>query len=212
MTNWSFRVGAINDAMQLVSEWHYSARWPANVQICGTWHEAGGLFGDYGRCVAACVFSIPPTRWTEPVLELSRLVRRDDVKPALSGLIANVCNWAKKQNVDLVVSFADPTHGHHGGIYQAASWNYAGRRERRMDGILLDGVFWPGRSCNWRWGTQSPQRLRQIMPGRSIEPHFDAGKHLYWRASTRSGAAKAKRLSLNNCSYPKPAQNEQVAA
>lgn len=203
---WAFRIGDVEGAAPLVTAFHYSARWPANVQVCGTWHESGGLFGDYGRCIAACILSIPPTRWSEPVLELSRLVRRNDVQPALTGLIGAVCAWAKKQNGDLIVSFADPTHGHHGGIYQAASWNYAGRRERRMDGILLDGIFWSGRTCNHKWGTQSPTRLREIMPGRDIEPHFDNGKHLYWRALTKRGKAKAERLGLIAAPYPKPAR------
>lgn len=198
--------------MKLVVEYHYSARWPANVQVCGTWHEEGGLFGDYGRCIAACILSIPPTRWAEPVLELSRLVRREDIRPPLTGLISAVCNWAKKQGADLIVSFADPTHGHHGGIYQAASWKYAGRRESRMDGILLDGVFLPGRSCNSKWGTRSPNKLRKIMPGRNIEAHFDAGKHLYWRALNRFGATKATKLNLAQLPYPKPAVESEAAA
>ena len=73
-----------------------------------------------------------------------------------------------------------------------------------MDGILIDGQFKPGRSCNSSYGTQSPIRLREMMPGRSIEPHYDEGKHLYWRALTVAGKTRAKRLGLQNLPYPKP--------
>lgn len=199
-----FRIGEEAAAQALVKHFHYSRRWPSNVQVVGTWHEAGGLFGDRGNPVAACVFAIPPTRWAEPVLELARLVRRDDRPVPLTGLIGKTVDWCRKQGADVIVSFADWTQHHHGGIYQAASWNYAGCRDRACDGILLDGVFWPGRSCNSKWSTRSPDRLREIMPGRQIEPHYDEGKHLYWRALSRAGKKQAARLGLASLPYPKP--------
>lgn len=195
-----------NEADGLVKSCHYSGRPPANVQIVGTWHTAGGLFGDAGPCVAACYFSIPPTRWGEPVLELTRLVRHDDHQLPLTKLISEVCAWIKRKGmIDLVVSFADPTFGHHGGVYQAASWNYGGRRERRMDGLVIGGVFYPGRTCNSLFGTQSPDKLRAMKPDETIEPHYDEGKHLYWRTITKNGERKANRLKLDKLPYPKPA-------
>ena len=33
-------------------------------------------------------------------------------------------------------------------------------------------------------------------PHKSIEPHFDDGKHLYWKALGRNGERKAQRLGL----------------
>lgn len=205
-----FRVGHIGEANALVVAHHYSRRPPANVQFVGTWHTEGGLFGDYGAAVAACFLCIPPTRWSEPLLELSRLVRSPVCSVPLTGLIAQTMAFAKKGGVDLVVSFADRTQRHHGGIYQAASWNYDGCRDRRMDGLLIDKKFHAGRSCNSAWGTRSPDRLRAILPGRQIEPHFDEGKHLYWRSLTRDGERKAHRLGLKRCAYPKP--NEKAIA
>jgi len=204
-TLYHFAVGRNDDADALVRSDHYSARPPANVQVVGTWHEDGGLFGDRGPAVAACYFSIPPTRWSEPVLELSRLVRVPRASAPISGLIAKTVNHVKfTGSADLVVSFADWTQGHHGGVYQAAGWSYAGRRERQMDGVLLDGTFIPGRSCNSRWGTRSPDKLRAILSGHDVEPHYDAGKHLYWRALNRHGAKQALRLKLPTLPFPKP--------
>lgn len=210
MQSLHLRIGRVAEADELVRRHHYSKRPPANVQIVATLHDAGGLFGDYGDAVAACYLCIPPTRWSETVLELARLVRIDR-RIVLTPLIAAACDAAKRQGHDLLVSFADRTQGHHGGIYQAASWAYAGCRACRMDGVILDGVFLPGRSCNSRWGTRIPRKLSEIL-GREVQPHFDEGKHLYWRALGPRGTAKAKRLGLQSLPYPKPAKQEDAAA
>lgn len=205
-----FHIGRDDEANALVRKWHYSKRPPANVQIVGTYHAGGGLFGDYGDAVAACFLCIPPTRWSEPVLELSRLVRVD-APVVLTGLIAKTCDAAKQRGHGLIVSFAGWTQEHHGGIYQAASWSYHGCRDRNIDGVLINGVFMPGRSCNSKWGTRSPQKLSAIL-NCEVLPHYDDGKHLYWRALGAKGKAKATRLGLNSMPYPKPAQNSATVA
>jgi hypothetical protein len=198
-----FHAGRYGEAAELVIRHHYSRRVPSNVQCVGTLHESGGLFDDYGDAVAACFFSLPPTRWSEEVWELSRLVRDHERRPLVS-LIAKTCKVAKAKGAHLLVSFADRTHGHHGGVYQAASWAYGGARERRMDGVVVDGRFVPGRSANNQWGTQSPAKLASILR-KPVAPHFDEGKHIYWRALTKEGRRRAKRLGLEAMPYPKPA-------
>jgi hypothetical protein len=73
-----------------------------------------------------------------------------------------------------------------------------------MDGVFIDGTFVPGRSCNARYGTQSPRQLAERLAGHTVEPHYDEGKHLYWRALNREGKRKAERLGLKSLAYPKP--------
>jgi hypothetical protein len=200
-----FMTGAEPDEVwPLVRDYHYSARMPANIQHCYALRRPGGLFGDYGEVVAAAVFSIPPTRWSEEVLELTRLVRHPQCREPISRLIAFGCERLRKHDWPLLVSFADWAQGHHGGVYQAAGWFYDSQRERRMDGLIVDGEFKPGRSCNSTWGTRSPRLLSERFPDRQIEPHFDEGKHLYWRALTVAGKTRAKRLGLKRAPYPKP--------
>jgi hypothetical protein len=177
---------------------------PVNIQHCYVARGGGGLFGDYGDVFAAVIFSIPPTRWTEEVIELSRLVRVAEFTEPLSRLIAFACGGLKKHGWLIAVGFADRQQGHHGGVYQAAGWHYSGCRDRRMDGVTVNGVFKPGRSCNSKWGTQSPDKLRQILPGHVIDPHFDDGKHLYWRPLVVAGRSRARRLGLKEFPYPKP--------
>ncbi len=202
-----FRTGQTDEAVALVKTFHYSHRTPANVQLCGTFHTAGGLFGDFGPAVAAVFFSIPPTRWSEDVLELSRLVRAESCRVPLTRLISLACKRLKLDGIDLLVSFADAGEGHHGGIYQACGWNYDGQRDRACDGVLIAGRFVPGRTCNSLYGTRSPDKLRELLT-QDVMPHWDIGKHLYWRALARSGEAKATRLGLKRMAYPKPDSDE----
>ena len=200
-----FSVGQLKQANQLVLRYHYSHRIPSNIQQVLTWHEPGGLFGASGEAIAAVYFTIPSARWSEDVWELSRLVRVDESTIQLSRLIAKAIRFLKANRlIDLVVSFADATQGHHGGIYQACSWNYGGMRPPRMDGLLINGVFETGRACNHRYGTRSASRLKRLKPGWHVEEHWDKGKYLYWKAIWKSGFKKADRLGLELLSYPKP--------
>jgi len=199
-----FHSNQVDEAVGLVKKFHYSHRAPGSIMFVGSFHLDGGLFGDFGECVAAAFFSIPPIRWSEDVVELSRLVRVDNLKVSLSRLISLCCKWLKANGYDLLISFADSTQGHHGGIYQAASWMYHGKRNRAMDGLIVEGEFIPGRTCNRMFGTRSPSKLKDQHPEWKIEPHFDIGKHLYWRALNKDGKRKARRLELKNVAYPKP--------
>jgi hypothetical protein len=193
-----------DELWSLIKRFHYSKRMPGNIQHCYAVRAAGGLFGNHGEPLAGAIYSIPGTRWGEELIELTRLVRSPDFAVPLTKLISFSTGWLKRQGWALAVSFADRTQGHHGGIYQAAGWNYDGCRDRAMDGVLIDGVFKPGRSCNSAWGTRSPEKLRQLLPSRHIEPHFDEGKHLYWKPLAVAGKSKAKRLGLKSVPYPKP--------
>lgn len=195
-----FHVGESEEANRLIMTHHYSRRVPGSVQFVGTLWTSGGLFGTKGECVAACTFSSPPTRWSEPVLELSRLVRGENKVPLTLLICMSVKAIKKAVLADLLVSFADRTQGHEGYIYRAANWNYGGCRDRAMDGLIVGGQFVPGRTCNATWGTRSPQRLME-RHGINSEPHYDEGKHLYWLPLNRSGKERASRLGLKIESY-----------
>lgn len=196
-----------DEAISMVEKHHYSARWPAAVQMVVTAHRDGGLFGNRGEAVAAVVYTIPPTRWSVDVWELARLVRLPTAQDVqLSGVIAaSVRAVRKHQGADLLVSFADVQQGHHGGVYQASGWFYDGQRAAAMEGITVDGQFIPGRSANHRFGTRSPAKLADM--GVSAEAKWDEGKHLYWRPVSKTGASKASGLGLKQCAYPKPKVN-----
>lgn len=48
------------------------------------------------------------------------------------------------------------------------------------------------------------EATQKISPTSTVEPHFDAGKYLYWRALSVAGKTSAKRLGLKSLPYPKP--------
>ena len=201
MDRYSPALGYVNEACDLVMKFHYSRRIPANIQLVATLHEPGGLFGDCGQAKAACIFCVPAAKRREEVWELARLVACPDFEGSLSSLIAFAARHAKKR-IDLLVSFADVRQGHHGGIYQASSWKYAEKRKPSTEGIMVNGKFIPDRTCNHLWGTRSPEKLRKRL-NVEVSRQFDEGKHLYWRALSRSGKKKAGRLGLGDLPYPK---------
>lgn len=193
-------IGETDEAANLVERYHYSHRWPSNVQFVMTAHESGGLFDNKGRTVAAVVYSIPGTRWSVPMLELSRLVRVDDAIPPLSWLIAQSLRRIKRDRLaDLVVSFADVQHGHHGGVYRASNWRHHGIRPASVEGVIVNGTFIPGRSANSRFGTRSPEKLREI--GIDAQAKWDQGKHLYWYPITPSGLDAANAVGLQSIGW-----------
>jgi hypothetical protein len=201
-----FFTGADSDeAWPLIRDHHYSGRMPTNIQHIYAIRGGGGLFGDCGDVIAAAIFVLAQAKWAEPVLELGRLVRHPGREcPPLSRLVGFASKRLRLAKWNLVISYADRTQGHHGGIYQACGWQYSGCRDPSIDGVVVNGKFIPGRSCNARWGTRSPDKLREILNGRSVEPHYDEGKHLYWLALHNSGARKAAKLGLQSIPYPKP--------
>ena len=194
-----FRTGRRQEAEGMVMRYHYSRRIPSKVQLIGSLHLDGGLFGGDGPMVAAAIWAIPPIAWSEPVLELSRLVRGTARVP-LTMLVAKCVKELKKNGHDLLISFADRGQGHEGIVYRACNWRYAGLRKPRIDGVLWNGKFINQRQCRHLWGNSMSSlgvidRTRAIIPGK-IEPHFDEGKHCYWLPLGTRGEAKAKRLGL----------------
>jgi len=203
-----FRLGENAEASRLVLKHHYSGRLAAAVICVGTAHEAGGLFGDAGRCVGAIMFSHPPARWSVPVVELIRAVKVPDVVFPLSSLIAWTVRQLKKQSHHLAVSYADRSHNHHGGLYQACGWKYGGMRDPKVDGYWVEGQFVPGRMCVDRYGTQSPTLLKEL--GIDATPNLDQGKHIYYLPLSKQGEAYAAQVNLTPHPYPKPRNEPQT--
>lgn len=201
-----------DEAAELVKSYHYSHRVPSNVQVVATAHEAGGLFGDLGEAVAACFVSIPGSGHYKvngepvPTLELTRLVRHPDLSVNLSGLISWTLRWVwRLKKGDLVVSYADKAEGHHGGIYQAASWCYDGFRNPVAEGVILDGEhFIPNRTA------YSRKEVEKKYKGYEVTVKKTEGKYCYWKALSRSGVAKAKCIGLESHPYPRPRDVTEV--
>jgi hypothetical protein len=199
-----FKVGEHRPAYALMLKHHYSGRSKRGGRVVGSFH----LNRPDSRMVAACVIHEPSCCWRERgVLELHRLVRSPRHRVPLSQLISLTVREVKRRSIgELIVSYADSTFGHHGGVYQASGWNYHGKRRPYRDGVIVRGKFVPSRSANTRWGSNNPKVLR--LRGIRAKGHFDKGKHLYWKALSAEGEAKAARLGLQKNPYPKPRRQQ----
>lgn len=113
-----------------VQTWHYSHTLPAVVgQRWGVWED--------DRFVGVVLFgpSVAPYLGRQfglddrfGLVELTRIAFREHVAP-VSQIVPYAVAGLRRSSPGLrvVVSFADPAQGHHGGIYQAMNWIYLGR-------------------------------------------------------------------------------------
>lgn len=194
------RHGDLRAAQTLVREHHYTHRPPRVAQCVTTVHDGGA-------CVAACMFNTSPTQFLIKTIELVRLVRVPDCTFPLSKLVAIASREAARK-CGLLISYADLREGHHGGIYQACSWNYGG--EIRTSGVVIDGVEFHRRTLNDRFGTSSIAKLRALGIAASKAPI--SGRHFYWRAATNAAARDAaSHPAFKRLPYPKPAGRLTIA-
>jgi len=108
--------------------WHYSRTMPVPPRIyIGVWEDEqfiGVVL--FSRGASPYLFSAYGVSEIEGC-ELTRIALTAHESP-VSRIVSIAVRMVAKQNpgLRLVVSFADPMHGHHGGIYQAGGWIYCG--------------------------------------------------------------------------------------
>ncbi len=120
---------ATHEAAKFACEnWHYSRCLPAGKLVkVGAW-EDGKFIGVilFGR--GANMNMVKGYGLTQDQgCELVRIALKAHKAP-VSKIAAMAMRFLKKQSPDLrlIVSYADPEQGHHGGIYQAGNWIYRG--------------------------------------------------------------------------------------
>ena len=179
-------------------KWHYSKCLPIGKLVkVGAW-EDGRFIGCvlFGRGASPHLGTKFGLKQTECV-EMVRVAFSKHETPC-TRIISIALRMLKKSNpgLRLVVSFADPEHGHEGGIYQAGNWIYLGesavtrmwwhdgrwKHERVVAGIH-DGI--PGWqklpmkkvAGKFRYGMPLDAEMRnQIEPMRQPFPILDAGE------------------------------------
>jgi len=115
-------------AKYAVENWHYSKCMPSFKTIkIGAWEDArfvGVVIFSMGAAPHAhCPYKIQPRE----ICELTRVAFRNHKTP-ISRILSICLKFLKAQSpgLKLIVSYADPEQGHHGGIYQAGGWIYQG--------------------------------------------------------------------------------------
>lgn len=118
-------------AKYAVEHWHYSKNLPPAKLVCvGVWENEA--------YIGAVVFSRGSNfRIGQPyglqqteICELIRVALRNHLS-SVSRILSIAIKMLKSQSggLKMVISYADESQGHHGGIYQASNWVYVGRSQ-----------------------------------------------------------------------------------
>jgi len=176
--------------------WHYSGTLPANKSNrLGVWEG--------GKYVGCLIFGLgaspslgkPYGLGIFDICELTRVALTAHEWP-VSKMVKVALGFLKCKNpgLRLVVSFADEYHGHHGGIYQAGGWVYAGRSSPSKMVKALDGKLFDLR----RFNGHGHNKKKAIPAGAGIIAM--PGKHRYLMPLDKKMAEQIKPLSKP---YPK---------
>jgi len=120
--------------------WHYAFIIPRSRLVSfGVWEDGIFIgcvvFGMGANYNMASPFGLRPHEVVE-LVRIALTTHRSPVSRILS--IATKLFRKHSPNVKLIVSYADTSYGHHGGIYQASGWRYIGSRKQEQ--FLINGV------------------------------------------------------------------------
>lgn len=186
--------------------WHYSKSVPkAKVVRCGVW-ESGKYIGVvmFGSGATPEIGSPYGLKQTE-ICELTRVALTSHKTP-VSRIMSIALRFLKQQSpgLRLVVSFADAGQGHHGGIYQATNWIYAGGTETHAYKVHGENIHPKTLYMRYGKGGQSIPWLRA-----NVDPKAErivAGfKHRYLMPLDAEMRAKIEPLRKP---YPKRAKEQ----
>jgi len=148
-------------AKYAVEHWHYSGTLPSTILSLGVW-EDGAFIGTivFGR---GATISIGKTYGLEQ-LQIAELVRvalsrhRFQVSQAIR--VAGRLLKTAYPGTRLLISYADSSKGHHGGIYQGAGWIFTGGSSDT--GFIIHGRQFHRRSLGaYGFGAQSVAWVRR---------------------------------------------------
>jgi len=192
-------------ARYAVEHWHYSRRMPMPPLVkVGAWEG-----GKYVGCVlfargANMNIGAPYGLTTTEVAELVRVALTKH-EHEVSRVVALAVRFLRKQSTGLrlLVSYADPAEGHHGGIYQAMGWTYAGRTAASTQ-YLHDGRWKHSREVSSGAFVKGGKASASAVAGwQSLPKRETPGKHRYLLALDDD--MKRRILPLSK-PYPKRAE------
>jgi hypothetical protein len=162
-------------AKYAVEHWHYSKRCPVGkASLIGVWEEGRFIgvvwFGRGANKDMATSYKVTATE----CCELVRIALCDHKSP-VSRIVRIALMFLKRHcpGIRVCVSYADESQGHHGGVYQAGNWLYAGRSQPSIE-------WWhEGRWKHNREMTGGPfgKKRNLVTPG--MLKRKQPGKHKY---------------------------------
>lgn len=188
--------------------WHYSKSVPVPPLVkIGVWEDdsfVGAVIFSRG---ASSNLLKPYGLNQDQGCELTRVALRNH-KHEVSKILSLCFKFLKKNspNIELIVSFADPNEGHHGGIYQATNWIYTGQSSKSLKYIDKQGREWHGRQVSEKgYNIQQGQVRKTVKPSECRKIACE-GKHRYLFPLKN----KEKYLKLSK-KYPKRHEHESNA-
>ena len=147
-----------------VENWHYSESMPAGKLVkVGAW-ESGKFIGVvlFGRGTNNNIGK-PYKLDQTAACELVRIALTKHITP-VSKIAAIAMRFLKANSpgLRLIISYADPLQGHHGGIYQAGNWIYSGRSQAQQE-VMYKGKIMHKRTANSLFGTIKGMEKSPIM-------------------------------------------------
>lgn len=156
-------------AKYAVEKWHYSHTMPKSKLVkIGVWENE--------QFIGAVVFGVGATADLVKSFGLKSIEGCELVRVALtkhetsvSKIISIAIRLLKKANpgLRLIVSFADPEHGHAGRIYQAGNWIYTGMSQPSEE-YIVNGKRWHGRALRH----EKPAHLTTKQAAAALDPDF----------------------------------------
>jgi hypothetical protein len=172
---------ATHEAAKYACEnWHYSKSIPVPPLVkIGVWENE--------KFIGVVLFSrgatpdlLKPYGLTQfEGCELTRVALKKHETP-VSRIMSIAFKFLKKnsENLRLIVSFADQSKGHHGGIYQATNWIYCGTTSPSFE-YFKDGKRWhPRQLSESGFKTQFGIKRNVIKPSECKKVKIP-GKHRY---------------------------------
>lgn len=189
------------------THWHYSRSVPAGKLVkVGVW-EGGKfigavLFGRGGNNRLASAYGLRP----DEAAELTRIALTAHVAPVSRIVrVALAFLGGQSPGLRLIVSYADPKQQHHGGVYQAGNWIYAGPSQAQRK-LLIGGVFTHKRSAFSRYGTAAPASIAKLT-GQEVGWTPVEWKHIYLMPLDKDMRAQILPLSKP---YPKRVKKQDA--
>lgn len=189
-----------------VEHWHYSCSMPSPPVVkLGVW-ENDDFIGAvlFSRGASSALGGPYGLKMTE-VCELTRVALSAHVTPVtriIAIAIRVLC--IHSPGLRLIVSFADPNHAHHGGIYQGGNWIYTGTTPRSVEYIANDGKRWHTRQVSVKGYNKQYGEYRRVPKPEDLCKIDLLGKHRYLMPLDDSMCQQVKSLAQP---YPKRAKH-----
>jgi hypothetical protein len=140
-------------AKYAVENWHYSESMPAGKLVkVGAWENGKFigvvLFGRGANNNIGKPYNLDQTA----ACELVRIALTNHITP-VSKIAAIAMRFLKANSpgLRLIISYADPLQGHHGGIYQAGNWVYCGKSSPQA-AVIFQGKVMHKRTAEEKFG------------------------------------------------------------